>query len=340
VRPTFVAAVPRIFEKVHARVVGGARAGGAVKHTIFNWALGVGRRVSKDKQAGRESSGWLAIQHRLADRLVFSQIKARFGDRLRFFISGSAPLSRELGEFFHACGVLVLEGYGLTETSAATFVNLPHHFRFGTVGPALPGTEVKIASDGEILIRGRGVMRGYHGLPKATAEALDTDGCDGWMHTGDIGELVEGEFLRITDRKKDLIKTSAGKYVAPQEIEGKLKNICPYVSQALVHGDKRNFCVALIALDPETIVKWAKGEGLDGLSYAELTKHDRVEALVGSYVEKLNATLARHETLKKFVVLPKDLTLEEGDLTPSLKLKRKVVEQKYKDLLDGLYEAA
>lgn len=338
VRPTFVAAVPRIFEKVHARVVQGAKEGGAVKAAIFDWALRVGSRVSRLVQQGRSPGALLAIQNRIADRLVFSKLKARFGGRLRFFISGSAPLSKDLSEFFHACGVLILEGYGLTETSAANCVNRPDRLRFGTVGPPLAGTEIKIApADGEVLVKSRGVMRGYHGLPEATAEALDDDG---WMHTGDIGELVEGGFLCITDRKKDLIKTSGGKYVAPQALEGKLKSLCPFVSQVLVHGNNRNYCVALVSLDEESIRRWAAEHGLGELSYEELSRHREVEALIASFVDRLNGTLARYETLKKFALLPRDLTLEDGDLTPSLKLKRKAVEQKYADVLDGMYAEA
>ncbi|MFZ5471710.1 MAG: AMP-dependent synthetase/ligase [Myxococcota bacterium] len=334
VRPTFVAAVPRIFEKVYNKVVGQAQHAGGLKYAIFQWAFSVGRKVSAERQAGRRAGG---LSYAIADKLVFSKLKERFGGRLRFFVSGSAPLSREMAEFFHAADILILEGYGLTETSAANFVNLPHRYQFGTVGPPLPGVEVKIATeDNEILIRCRGVMRGYHNLPEATAEALDKDG---WMHTGDIGELVGG-MLRITDRKKDLIKTSGGKYVAPQNLEGKLKAISPVASQVLVHGNNRNFCSALVALDEEAIKAWAKENGLGRLSYAELTRHERVKELLQGHFDQLNATLASYETVKKFAILPKDLTIEDGDLTASMKIKRKVVEQKYKDLLDGFYGGA
>ncbi len=334
IRPTFVAAVPRIFEKVRAKMVGGAKEAGGFKHAIFDWAFKVGHRVSALRQKGQEPSGLLALQHALADRLVFSKLKHRFGGHLRFFVSGSAPLSRGIAEFFHAAGILILEGYGLTETSAACFVNLPDRLRFGTVGPPLPGTEVKIArEDGEILIRGRGVMRGYHRLPEATAEALDAEG---WLHSGDIGTYEDG-FLHITDRKKDLIKTSGGKYVAPQMLEDRLKLLCPYISQALVHGNNRNFCSALIALDDEAIKKWARENGLDGASYSDLASHPKVVGLIDGCVRKLNSELASYETIKKFTLLPEDLTQEAGDLTPSLKLKRKAVEQKYKHLLDGFY---
>jgi long-chain acyl-CoA synthetase len=337
IRPTFVAAVPRIFEKVHAKVVGGAREAGGLKEKIFRWGLGVGRRVSAVQAQGRQPSFLLGLQRTVADRLVFSKLKKRFGGRLRYFISGSAPLSPELGEFFHAFGILILEGYGLTETSAASFVNRPDKFRFATVGAPLPGTEVTIApSDGEILIRSRGVMRGYHNLPEATAETLDKDG---WLHTGDIGTVEDG-FLKITDRKKDLIKTSGGKYVAPQALEGKLKLLCPLISQVLVHGNNRNFVTALIALDPESIEKWASENGLAGVPYAELTAHPKVNELIGGFVNQLNADLPRYETIKKFAILPADLSIEAGDLTPSLKLKRKAVEGKHKSILDGFYLGA
>jgi long-chain acyl-CoA synthetase len=334
VRPTFVAAVPRIFEKVHNKVVTGARDKGGLTYSLFKWAVGVGKQVSELEQHGHKPGGVLAIEHKLAEKLVFSKLQARFGGRLRFFISGSAPLARDLSEFFHAAGVLVLEGYGLTESSAATFVNWPQKFRFGTVGLPMPGTEVQIAGDGEILLRGRGIMRGYHNLPEATAEALDRDG---WLHTGDIGQIEDGGFLRITDRKKDLIKTSGGKYVAPQAIEGKLKVVCPWVSQVVVHGDSRNFCSALVTLDEEAIRLWASQHGKNGASVAELSRDPQVVALVQAGVDELNAGLASYETIKKFAILPEELTQESGELTASLKVKRKVVEQRHKAVLDAFY---
>jgi long-chain acyl-CoA synthetase len=336
VKPTFMCGVPRIFEKVYNKVVATAKEKGGMSWKIFNWSLAVGSEASKLRQQGQEPGGFLGFKYSIADRLVFSTLRDRFGGRIKFFISGSAPLSREMAEFFHAAGLLILEGYGLTETSAASFVNRPDKYRFGSVGYPLPGTEVKIAeADGEILIKGRGVMRGYHNMPEATAETLK----DGWLLTGDIGEVNDG-FLRITDRKKDLIKTSGGKYVAPQMVEGKLKAHCPFVSQVVVHGDNRNFCTALIALDPEAITKWAKDNELDGKSYAELAADPKVTALIQPYIDALNKELPSYETLKKFALLPKDLSVEEGELTPSLKLKRKVVEKKYKALLDGFYSGA
>ena len=335
VKPTFMAAAPRIFEKVYNKVVQGAKDAGGMKWTIFQWALEQGRRASAQRQQGKTPGG---IRLALAEKLVFSKLKARFGGRLRFFISGSAPLSRDIAEFFHACGILILEGYGLTETSAASFVNRLGHYRFGTVGFPFPGTEVKLApEDNEILIKSPGVMRGYHGLAEQTAEVLTPDG---WLRTGDIGEIDDGGFLRITDRKKDLIKTSGGKYVAPQHIEGKLKAACPYISQAIVHGDRRNFCSALITLDEEALKGWASQHGHGDRSYAELVALPAVTQLIQGYVDQVNPELQRWETIKKFAILPRDLTVEEGELTPSLKVKRKAVEKKYMPLLDGMYEGA
>jgi long-chain acyl-CoA synthetase len=334
IRPTFVAAVPRIFEKVHNKIVDGATHHGGLKAKIFRWAVRTGLAWSRKIQAGVRPGALLGLKHRLATRLVFSKIQARFGGRLRFFISGSAPLAKELAEFFHGAGVLVLEGYGLTESSAATFVNRPEQFEFGTVGLPMPGTEVKIAPDGEILLRGRGIMRGYRGLPEITGETL----VGGWLMTGDIGQIEPGGFLRITDRKKDLIKTSGGKYVAPQAIEGKLKAGCPWVSQVVVHGDGRNFCSALITLDEEAIKGWAAEHGKTGTPVATLAQDAQVRALVQTGVDAMNQTLPSWETIKKFVILPQDLSIDAGELTPSLKVKRKVVEKKHKTLLDGLYQ--
>ncbi|HZJ56047.1 MAG TPA: long-chain fatty acid--CoA ligase [Myxococcaceae bacterium] len=336
VRPTFIAAVPRIFEKIYNRVVGAAKEAGGLTHAIFKWAFRVGAEVSRLRQAGRAPTGLLALKHAVASRLVFSRLQARFGGRLRFFVSGSAPLSRTIAEFFHAADVLILEGYGLTESSAATCVNLPHRYRFGTVGPPLPGTELKIAEDGEVLIRGRGVMRGYHGLPELTAETLDADG---WLHTGDLGELKDG-FLSITGRKKDLLKTSQGKYVVPSDLELKLKVSCPMVSQVLVHGNNRHFVSALVAIDPDSVRAWAATRGMRDASYDELVRSPQVFGVVEECVTALNGQLASFESIKRFVILPRDLTVESGDLTPSLKLKRQVVEQKYRALLDELYRDA
>ncbi len=336
VRPTFVAAVPRIFEKVHNRIVAGAAEGSALRRSIFQWAFRVGRKVSAARRDGRFVLPWTALGHAIADRLVFSKIRGRFGGRLRFFVSGSAPLSRELAEFFHAAGVLILEGYGLTESSGATCVNRPDRFRFGTVGPALPGTEVRIAEDGEILLKGRGIMRGYHGQPEATREALDEDG---WLHTGDIGSLHPEGFLQITDRKKDLIKTSGGKYVAPQALEGRLKATCRYVSQVVVHGNNRKYCVALVTLEPESVRSWLRERhpALADAPMPRLADAPEVHGLLETCIDAVNERLASYETMKRFAVLPDDLTVEGGDLTPSLKVKRRVVEERYRQMIDALY---
>jgi len=334
VRPTFMAGAPRIFEKVHARVTGLVEEEGGVRLRIFRWAFGVGRQVSRLRQEQRAVPALLRARYALADRLVFGKIRARFGGRLRYFVSGSAALSRDVAEWFDAAGLLILEGYGLTESSAATFVNRPEDSRFGTAGLPLPGVEVRLAEDGEVLLRGPGVMRGYHGLPQQTAEALDADG---WLHTGDVGELTASGHLSITDRKKDLIKTSGGKYVAPQPIEVMFAAFCPLASHIVVHGDGRNFCTALITLDPDELAGWARGHGLDGTDYTELARRDEIRAAVEAGVKALNQRLNRWETIKDFRVLDHDLTVEAGELTPSMKVKRRVVESHYAALLDEMY---
>lgn len=333
VQPTMMAGAPRIFEKVRARVMMGASHG--LRGKIFDWAFAVGHKTIPIRLEGREPTGLLALQYKLADKLVFSKLKARMGGRIRFFVSGSAALSREVQEWFYAAGLLILEGYGLTETSAASFVNHRRAPRLGTVGPPVPGTEVKIASDGEILIKGPGVMSGYHNQPEATAEVLT----DGWFATGDLGELDEHGYLRITDRKKDLIKTSGGKYVAPQKVEGILVAACPYISQIVVHGDGRKYISALITLDPDAMTTWAKENDLDFTDLATLVEQPAVRQLIDGYVEEANRSLERWETIKRFAILPGELSVESGEVTPSLKIRRKAVERKYSDLLDGLYDA-
>ncbi|MGW6580757.1 AMP-dependent synthetase/ligase [Streptomyces globisporus] len=340
VQPTYMAAVPRIFEKVYNGVASKARAGGGAKYKIFQWAAGVGReyaKVSQDnfRRTGKASVPFaLGAKHKVADTLVFSKIREAFGGRLRACVSGSAALAPDIGYFFAGAGVHILEGYGLTESSAASFVNPGEAYRTGTVGKPLPGTEVRIADDGEILLRGPGIMQGYHKLPDKTEEVLESDG---WFHTGDIGELSADGYLRITDRKKDLIKTSGGKYVAPAEVEGQFKAVCPFVSNILVHGADRNFCTALIALDGPTVLGWAAENGLEGKSYAEVVAAPQTVELIDGYVQRLNEGLQRWQTIKKFRLLPRDLDVEHGELTPSLKLKRPVVEREYQGLIDEMY---
>ncbi|MFJ9622006.1 AMP-dependent synthetase/ligase [Streptomyces sp. NPDC101181] len=340
VQPTYMAAVPRIFEKVYNGVAAKARAGGGAKYKIFQWAAGVGReyaKVSQDnfRRTGKASVPFaLGAKHKVADTLVFAKIREAFGGRMRACVSGSAALAPDIGYFFAGAGVHILEGYGLTESSAASFVNPGETYRTGTVGKALPGTEVRIADDGEILLRGPGIMEGYHRLPEKTEEVLESDG---WFHTGDIGELSADGYLRITDRKKDLIKTSGGKYVAPAEVEGQFKAVCPFVSNILVHGADRNFCTALIALDGPTILGWAAENGLEGKEYAEVVAAPQTVELIDGYVQRLNEGLQRWQTIKKFRLLPRDLDIEHGELTPSLKLKRPVVEREYKGLIEEMY---
>ncbi|MFJ2301222.1 AMP-dependent synthetase/ligase [Streptomyces sp. NPDC087787] len=343
VRPTYMAAVPRIFEKVYNGVAAKARAGGPAKYKIFQWAAEVAReyaKVTQDnfKRTGTRSAPFaLAAKHKVADALVYAKIREAFGGRLRACVSGSAALAPEIGYFFAGAGIHILEGYGLTESSAASFVNPGEAYRTGTVGKPLPGTEVRIADDGEILLRGPGIMEGYHKLPQQTAEVLEADG---WFHTGDIGELSPDGYLRITDRKKDLIKTSGGKYIAPAEVEGQFKAVCPYVSNILVHGADRNFCTALIALDEPAILEWAKENGLEGKPYAEVVAAPRTVEMVDGYVRQLNEGLQRWQAIKKFRLLPRDLDVEHGEITPSLKLKRPVVEREYKHLIDEMYAGA
>ncbi|WP_369389103.1 long-chain fatty acid--CoA ligase [Streptomyces sp. CG1] len=340
VQPTYMAAVPRIFEKVYNGVAAKAREGGPAKYKIFQWAAEVAREYAKVSQDNFRRTGnhavpfGLAAKHKVADTLVYGKLREAFGGRLRACVSGASALAPEIGYFFAGAGIHVLEGYGLTESSAASFVNPGEAYRTGTVGKPLPGTEVRIADDGEILLRGPGIMEGYHGLPEKTAEVLETDG---WFHTGDIGELSPDGYLRITDRKKDLIKTSGGKYVAPAEVEGQFKGVCPYVSNILVHGADRNYCTALIALDEIALLDWAKENGLEGRPYADVVAAPQTVEMVDGYVRQLNAGLQKWQTIKKFRLLPRDLDVEHGEITPSLKLKRPVVEREYKHLIDEMY---
>jgi long-chain acyl-CoA synthetase len=334
VRPHIMVSVPRLYEKFYAAVRAKMDEEGGAKKALFTWALAVGREVSRRRQRGEPSGGWLGVKFGLADRLVFSKIRGRLGGRLRFFVSGGAPLSREIAEFFHAMGILILEGFGMTETPTVTSVNRLDAYRFGTVGKPIPGVEVRIAADGELLIRGPHVFKEYFRDPEATREAIDPEG---WLHSGDIGELDKEGFLRITDRKKDMIATSGGKKVAPQNIENLLKTD-PWVSQAFVYGDRRKYLTALLTLQAEELVKWAAQNGIPEKGISRLAKHPRVEEEMRARVEALNRTLAPFEQVKKFVLLGTDFTQETGELTPTMKVKRKVVLEKYAALLDGLYD--
>ncbi len=334
VKPTFMGAAPRIFEKAYNRITTMTANEGGLKKKIFDWAFRVGLDLKAREAEGRSVPPWLKLEHGVANKLVFSKIQERFGGRVRFFISGAAALNGEIARWFEAAGILILEGYGLTETSAGSSVNRPTRNKFGTIGMPFEGTEFRVAEDGELLVKGPGVMDGYHNLDEATTEALDSDG---WLHTGDIAEIDSDGFTKITDRKKDLFKTSGGKYVAPSMIEGQFKAICPYAGQVLVHGAERNFCTAIVALDPEAITKWAERNGLGDKSYAEVVSSDQAHQMVQHHVDQLNERLNRWETIKRFVVLDHDLSVESGELTPSLKVKRKVVEDNHRDELDALY---
>jgi long-chain acyl-CoA synthetase len=334
VKPTFMGAAPRIFEKAHARIVTMQAAEGGLKEKIFLKAFEVGIKVDRLKREGKKVPLLLALQKDLFDKLVFSKVRERFGGRVRFFISGSAALNADIAEWFHAAGVLILEGYGMTENAAGATVNHPDDYKIGTVGPALPGAEVKIGEDDEVMLRGPHIMAGYHNLPEETAKTLTEDG---WLHTGDKGSLDADGFLTITGRIKELFKTSGGKYVAPPAIESKFKAVCPYASQFLVFGNERNFVSALITLDPDAMAGWAEENGMVGASYTEVVQSDAVQKMVGEYVDELNGRLNRWETIKKWKVLDHDLTIESGELTPSMKVKRNVVEENNKATIDAFY---
>jgi len=333
VRPHFLCSVPRVFEKVYAGVLAKAEAGSPLKKKIFRWAVGVGKEVSRLKQAGKPVPGLLGFKYRIASKLVFSKMHAALGGRLRFAVSGGAPLSREIAEFFHAAGILILEGYGLTETCPVLTNNREDKFKFGSVGLPLPGVEIRIAPDGEILGRGGNIAKGYFKKPDATAEVFLADG---WFATGDIGTLDEDGFLFITDRKKDLIVTAGGMNIAPQNIENLLKGD-PFVSQVMVYGDRRPFPVALITLNPDELTAFAKAEGILTPDSAALTRHPRVVERVSRIVEERNGELQSYAKIKKFTILAGDFTVENGFLTPTLKVKRKVIRDKYQDALDQLY---
>jgi long-chain acyl-CoA synthetase len=286
------------------------------------------------EQAGKPVPGGLKVKYGLATKLVFSKLQARLGGRIRILVSGAAPLAKDIAEFFAAAGLPIMEGYGLTETSAGNFVNRPGALKIGTVGQAMGDLECKIDEDGEVLLRGTPVMRGYRNLPEESAGSFTSDG---WFRTGDIGELDADGYLRITDRKKDLVKTSGGKYIAPSQIEGMFKAICPYTSQAVVVAHGRNFCTMLVTLDPEAVASWAAGGPLEGKPYEEIVSSPEAEAMVDGYIKELNGKLNRWETIKKVAILPRDLTIEAGEITPSMKVKRHSVEGNFSDTIDKMY---
>lgn len=335
VRPTLMCGAPRVFEKVYNKAVTTAQGAGGAKAKIFGWGVAVGKEKVALEQAGKPVPAGLRMKYALAEKLVFSKLQARLGGRMRVLVSGAAPLSKEIATFFAAANLPISEGYGLTETSAGAFVNPPDGLKIGSVGRAMGDLECRIDTDGEILVRGRPVMRGYHNLPGETAEAF-TD--DGFFRTGDIGTLDDDGYLRITDRKKDLVKTSGGKYVAPSHIEGMFKAICPYTSQAVVIGQARNYCTMLVTLDPDAIKGWAAGTPLEGGDYTTIVTSPEARTMVEGYVDELNAKLNRWETIKKVTILPRDLTIADGEVTPSLKIKRRSVETNFAGEIDKMYE--
>ncbi len=332
VQPTVVACVPRFFEKLHDRVSESRQLSTGLKRALSDWAFGVGERHTRHILRGTTPPPGLAFQRFLASKIVFAKLQQRLGGRLRFFISGGAPLDPRLAEFFLSAGILILEGYGLTETSPVIAVNQPNRFKFGTVGPPLPGLEVRIAEDGEVLTRGPSVMLGYYNRPEETREAIR----EGWFHTGDIGNLDASGFLKITDRKKDLIVTAGGKNVAPQPIERLLK-ASPVLLNAVVLGDKRPYLCALVVPNPEAVTDHARERGLSFGSYGELLQSPRIGEFLMNAVEKSTVGLASFETVKKVIPVEKDFTIEDGELTPTLKVKRRVVEKRFNNEIEALY---
>jgi long-chain acyl-CoA synthetase len=333
VRPTVMCAVPRFFEKLYARVVEQVNAAPPLRRKLFWWALGVGKRRLAFVLNGRAVPLGIAAQFALANRLVFAKMRARMGGRLRIVVSGSAPLARELAEFFLACDITLLEGYGLTETSPVLCANVPGAIRLGTVGKAIDGVELKIAEDGEILARGPNIMMGYYNRPEETAVALS----DGWFHTGDIGQLDADGYLTITDRKKDLLKTAGGKFIAPQPIENKLK-MNPFVKNVVVLGDRRKFVSALVVVDLEKLAAHARGQGIAFGSPHELLENPRIVEFMQGQVDEWTAGLAHFERIKKVLLVDHDFSIADGTLTPTLKARRAVIERQFKEQIDQLYE--
>ncbi len=333
-KPHFFATAPRLYERAYIGIMAKSLDAGGIKSKIFKWALGVGYEVSKLQQQKKPVTGMVAYKYRLANKLVFSKIQALFGGRLVFAVSGAAPLNKAIAEFFHALGVLILEGIGMTENTSFSNINRFDNNKFGTVGPPGPEIEQKIAPDGEVLFRGKNVMLGYYKEPEETAETIDKDG---WLHTGDIGEIDEEGFLRITDRKKDILVTSGGKNVAPQRIE-KIMRTSRYIDQVVVYGDRKKYLTAVVALEQEQVKEWATKHGLAFASWEELPRHPKVVELINNEVQDKNKFLSSFETLKKIIIAPNEFSVDSGEMTASLKVKRQVVTENYKTLLDSLYE--
>ena len=333
IQPTFMGAAPRIFEKVHSRIVAMQDQEGGVKRRVFEQAFAVARRRQTYLDEGRRVPYLLGKRYDILDKAVFAKIRERFGTRLRFFISGAAALNPDIGEFFGLAGITILEGYGLTESAAGSFVNRPDTNRLGTVGQVFSGTEVRLADDGEVLLRGPGVMVGYHNLPAETASVLR----NGWLSTGDIGHLDHEGRLTITDRKKDFFKTAGGKYVAPTYLEGRIKATCPYVSDAVVVGNDRPYCVAVLTLDEAAIVGWAEHAKLGLGDLHDVLRAPATVKMIDGHITRLNATLNRWETIKRFVIADHELSVESGEMTPSMKVKRSAIEANFAAEIAGMY---
>jgi len=334
IRPAFFGSVPRIFEKAYAKIMSEVEDAPSLKKNLFLWADKIGREVSKKKQKGQQPGLALNLQYAIADKLVFKKIREIFGGRCKYFLSASAPIAIEILEFFHACGMLILEGYGQTEVSCFCTLCSIDDYCFGTVGKPIPGASLKVAEDGEILVKGDIVFKGYLNQPDLNRQTLTEDG---WIYTGDVGRIDENGFLWITGRKKEIIITSSGKNITPSNIENILKND-PLIEHVMLHGDKRKYATALISLEHDNLVAWAKKKGYNNLGYKDLINLPALQEKVQASVDRTNSQVARFETIKKFALIPTPLTVETGELTPTMKVKRKIVETKYLHLLDELYE--
>jgi long-chain acyl-CoA synthetase len=334
VRPTIVTTVPRLFERIYSRVLKQVDSSSPLRQKIFHWGVRVGKAHAAAVRTGKSPSPILALQHAIADRLVFSKLREKTGGRMRFFVSGGAALAREFGEFFEAAGLKIIEGYGLTESSPVIAANRLHHYKWGSVGPAIPGVEIRIAQDGEILARGPNIMKGYWNNPEATKEVLDRDG---WLHTGDIGHLDAEGFLCITDRKKHLFVSSGGKNIAPQPIEN-LFLASKYIEQFMLIGDRRMFLTALIVPDFDALKDYADSNNIPYSDNVELTRHPAVNDLIESNIAQIQKDLANFERVRKFTLLDRQFTIEDGELTPTQKVRRKAIEERYKQIIESMYE--
>jgi len=331
-RPHWFVSVPRVFEKIHSKVMSGAEAKGGMALKIFRWACDVGSQFSDYKLDKQPVPFYLGLQYKIADILVFSKLKAALGGRVRWCISGAAPLNPDIAKFFHAAGILILEGIGMTENTSFSNVNPSDNYRFGWVGPTGPGVEQKIAEDGEVLYQGRNVMKEYYKMPQETAETISEDG---WLHTGDIGEIDSENFLRITDRKKDIIVTAGGKNIAPTHVEGIIVS-ASHISQTCVIGDRRKYLSALVSLDPDAAMDYAKQNGIPFREIDDLVKNEKIIKLIESEVAEKNKSFASYETVKKITLVP-EFTIENNMMTPTFKIKRNVIREQYKDEIDAMY---